>query len=277
MKRLNWLPLSAALLAMALAVPAAAKEHGRRDGGHSYKGERSHSGKRASVQRSERRGGERRSYATIDRGSGSRGSYRGEVRNGERSYSGGERRSYARADRSPARGSYRGEVRTRSPRSDQRADARWRDAVRDAREYRVYRGGRDGGSYQRNGRYYGDDYQPRVTSRSRYRHDRPSYASYRPRHYYTGSFHRPRFVHRSGFSLGISIGVGPAYGYRYFDPFCDVSFSHLGAYYDHCCDHGHSEVILLIDTGGYPVATCAYQGGDWVVDDCYDDRYDNGY
>ncbi|HKQ57000.1 MAG TPA: hypothetical protein VJY35_03960 [Candidatus Eisenbacteria bacterium] len=264
MKHLNWLPLSAALLVMALAVPAAAKEHGQKRGeGHSYRGERSHSGKRESAERSEGRRGERRSYANVDRGS-----YRGDLR-------GGERRSYARADRSPARGSYRAD-RYRTPRSDQRADVRWRDAVRDAREYRVYRDGRDR-TYQRNGRYYGDDYQPRVTSRSRSRYDRPSYASYRPRYYYTGGFHRPRFVHRSGFSLGISIGVGPAYGYRYFDPYCDVSFSQLGAYYDHCCDHRHAEVILLIDTGGYPVATCAYQSGDWVVDDCYDDRYDDGY
>jgi hypothetical protein len=263
------LPLSAALLAMALAVPVAAmakdRDHGqKRGGGRSYAAERSHSGKRESAQRGDRRSSRR---IELDAWRGMRGQTRGDFRD----------RSYARADRGSrgpgARDTYRGDVRYRAPRSDYRAprsdyraNVRWRGDVR--RDSRV----------QRSGRYYGDDYRPRVTSRVRYRDGGPNYAYYRPRHYYSGHFHRPRFVYRSGFSLGFVIGLTPSYGYRYYDPFCDLSFSHLGAYYDHCYGHSHAEVILLVDVnGGYPIATCAYQDGDWVVDDCYDDRYDDGY
>jgi hypothetical protein len=87
---------------------------------------------------------------------------------------------------------------------------------------------------------------------------------------------------RSGFSIGLSIGSFPSYGYGYFDPYCDLRFSSLGAYYDHCHGLGHASAILVIDSRtSAPIATCIYDGGDWVVDDCaygdddsaYDDQY----
>jgi hypothetical protein len=139
----------------------------------------------------------------------------------------------------------RGEVRHRSTRVDSRADVRWRDSGRrsDAPTYR---------------------------SRTSYRHDGWSEPRYRTRSYYTGSFHRPRFVYRSGFSLGFVIASVPSYGYRYFDPYCDRGFSNLDVYYDHCDYHGHPSAILILDfQSGYPIASCVHSGGYWVVDDCY--------
>jgi len=269
MKHPYRLPLSAAVLAMALAVPlpslAKSQGHGQhRGGGHSSVGGggRSHSSNHGSARGHERRSydGDRGSW----RGSDSRASYRGDVRYRDP-------RSDHRADlrwRNADRGSYRGDVRYRDPRSDHRADLRWRDTGHRGR------GVRAGRTYHRDGRYYGGDHRPTYSTRTRYRHGGPSYSYYGPRHYYTGHFHRPDFIYRSGFSLGFVIGLVPSYGYRYFDPYCDISFSHLGAYYDHCYDCSHPEVILVVDAnGGYPIATCGYRDGAWVVDDRYDDRY----
>ena len=95
---------------------------------------------------------------------------------------------------------------------------------------------------------------------------------YRARHYYTNQFYRPSYIARSGFFLGLSIGAFPAYGYRYWDPYCGLYFSSLDPYYGHC--HGiHPDAILVIDyRSRAPIATCIYDGGAWVVDDCaYDD------
>jgi hypothetical protein len=246
MKHLYRLPLSAAVLAMALAVslPSAAgakseghSKHGRGNssearGGHSGKREFSRGGgSRSSGERPyAHRMGDRERVDRRDSGSRDRADWR---ESGSR-------------DRADWRGSSsRGEVRYRDPRADYRADVRWRDSGRrsDAPSYR---------------------------SRTHNRHDDPSYSYYGPRSYYTGSFHRPRFVYRSGFSLGFVIGSAPSYGYRYFDPFCDMGFSNLDVYYDHCDDHGHPDAILVLDIqSGYPIASCAYRGGYWVVDDCY--------
>ncbi|HYM82519.1 MAG TPA: hypothetical protein VEY91_14040 [Candidatus Limnocylindria bacterium] len=158
---------------------------------------------------------------------------------------------------------------------------RWRDAgrgghgVRDGRSRSHYREGR---THYRDGRDHGGNHRPSYSSRVRYRHGGAITSSYRPRHYYTGHFHRPRFVYRSGFSLGFVISSAPSYGYRYFDPYCDIGFRGLGAYYDHCYDHDHPEVILLVDAhSGHPVATCVYRDDAWVVDDRFDDRYDDRY
>jgi hypothetical protein len=110
---------------------------------------------------------------------------------------------------------------------------------------------------------------PQYRSRVYYRDGGRSYYSYRPRTYYYGSFHRPRFIHRSGFSLGFVIGAEPSYGYRYYDPYCDEGFDDVDDYYDHCYRYGHPDVILVVDyDSGYPIASCIYQGGYWVVDDC---------
>lgn len=277
MKHLYRLLLWTAVLAMALAVllPSAAgaksEGHGKHGRGHSSEARGGHSGKReysrgggnrssgerayahrvgdrehadwrgSGDRRAEWRGSGSRDRAEL-RGSGSRGS-------GSRDHAelrGSGSRGSGSRDRADWRGSgSRGEVRYRDPRADYRADVRWRDSGRrsDAPSYR---------------------------SRTRYRYDGPSHSYYPPRYYYTGSFHRPRFVFRSGFSLGFVIGSVPSYGYRYFDPYCDMGFSNLGIYYDHCDDYGHPDAILVLDMqSGYPIASCAYRGGYWVVDDCY--------
>ena len=136
-------------------------------------------------------------------------------------------------------------MRYRDPQPDDRADARWRDS----------------GTY---------DGAPSHRSRTYYRDGSRSHSRYRPRYYYTASFHRPRFAYRSGFTLGFVIGSVPSYGYRYFDPYCDMGFTDLDVYYDHCYDHGHPDAILVLDIrSGYPIASCAYHDGYWVVDDCY--------
>ena len=178
-----------------------------------------------------------------------RGGYSGnrEVSRGGGSQSSGER---GYAQRGGNRGGDwggsgpRSEVRYREPRSDRRADVRYRDSG----------GRRDAPSYR---------------SQTNYRYNDPSHSTYRSRPYYTGSFHRPRFVHRSGFSLGFVIGSVPSYGYRYFDPYCDMGFSNLDVYYNHCYDYGHPDMIQVLDIRyGYPIASTVYRGGHWVVDDC---------
>lgn len=109
------------------------------------------------------------------------------------------------------------------------------------------------------------------------------------RHYYVGDFYRPRYIARSGFFIGLSFSSFPAYHYRYYDPYCGLYFQGLGSYYGHCHGLDHPSAILVIDyRSSAPLATCIYDGGDWVVDDCagdegdyaderYDERYDEGY
>lgn len=172
-----------------------------------------------------------------------------EVSRGRGSHSSGER-GYAQRVGDRQRADWRGsgsrsEVRYRDPGSEHRADVRWRDS----------------GSRRR---------APSYHSPTQYRNNGPSHSSYYPWSYYGGSFHRPRYGYRSGFSLGVVIGSRPSYGYRYFDPYCDMGFRNLGVYYDHCDAYGHPDVIQVLDIrSGYPIASCAYRGGDWVVDDCY--------
>jgi hypothetical protein len=86
--------------------------------------------------------------------------------------------------------------------------------------------------------------------------------------YYSGYFARPRFAYHRGFSVGLAVGFYPSYGCSYYDPYCDETFSCLDDYYDHCCSYGHPTAILMVDDG-YPVATCGFHSGRWIVDDCY--------
>lgn len=294
------LPISVAVLALALAVaqPAMAKpeEKGqRRSGGHSSVRENrgSHSGKRVAVQRGERRshregdrvvsrgsgsrrdgsrsanrgntrGGERRQYA----GGPSRSPVRGNVRDGQRRRDDGERRQYAGGTpRGGTRNTIRRETRYRDRKPEIRAEGRTRDGGR-VRDSRIH--SRD--------RSYGGQQRPGYSTRYKSRHGGRGYSDYRPRQYYTSYFPRPRYVYRSGFSLGFVIGSSPSYGYGYYDPYCGTSFHDLGAYYDHCGHHRHTELILIVDShGGGPIASCVYRSGGWVVDDCYDGSYDDGY
>ena len=81
-------------------------------------------------------------------------------------------------------------------------------------------------------------------------------------------FHRPVF-YGSGFSVGFVISAGPLYGYRFYDPYCGVTFATLDDYAYHCGALGHPEALLMVDIrSGYPVATCGFHRGYWVVDDC---------
>jgi len=239
MKQPHHLPLSVAVLALGLAVSlpmtagAESEGHGKRGRGHASEDRADHSGKREYSRGEHSRSSGERTYA-----------HRDEDREPADRRGSRERRVEWRDSGSRGSGS-RGDVRYREPRADQRADARWQDWGRR----------NDGPSYR---------------SRTRYRDDRSTYSSHRSRYYYTGSFHRPRFVAQSGFSLGFVIGAAPSYGYRYFDPYCDMGFSHLDAYYDHCHEYGHPDAILVVDIhSGYPIASCAYDDGYWVVDDCY--------
>ena len=116
--------------------------------------------------------------------------------------------------------------------------------------------------------YRSGDYGGRVHARYAY-YDGPRYSSYACRtHYYVDGFYRPTF-YSSGFSVGFVISSGPVYGYRFYDPYCGVSFATLDDYDYHCGALGHPEALLMLDIhSGYPVATCGYHGGYWVVDDC---------
>jgi hypothetical protein len=254
MKQLYRLPLSATVLTIALAVSlpcaAGAKSdgHGKHGRGDSSESRGGHSGKREYSDGGGSRSSDKRAYADREGGRN-----RGEWRES------GDRRGEWRGSGSRGSGS-RDDVRYRDRGSDYRADRRWQDSGRR--------------SYQPSGRYrtsYRDDrsysdYRPRTY----YRDGGRSYSNYRSRSYYVGSFHRPRFVYRSGFSLGFTIGMVPSYGYRYYDPYCDMEFNDLGAYYDHCDDYDHPDAILVLEIhSGYPIASCAYHDGYWVVDDCY--------
>lgn len=268
MRRRYWLFSLAVVPALALAVslPSAAQaeshgngKHGR---GHSSEAHRDRSERgegsgenrwlgnyayaRGGGDRERRdfngRRGEWRAYASRDRGSREwRGS---ESRSfGSRAWRGYDSRGSGSREWLGSRSGSRVHHRDRD--GYDRADARWRDS------------GRRG-------------YDPSYRSRSYYGYGGRSYSTYCSRPYYTASFHRPRFVERRGFSLGIAIASVPSYGYSYYDPYCDIEFSDLDAYYDHCCDHGHPEAILVLDVhSGYPIATCAYDDGYWLVDDCF--------
>jgi hypothetical protein len=243
MKHLQHLPLSVAVLALGLAVslPSAAgaksEGHGKRGRGHASEARDGHSDKREYSRGEGRHSSGERDYAYREVGRG-RADRRGS----------GDRRVEWRDSGSRGTGS-RDEVRYRDPRADDRADARWRDS------------GRRGDA---------PTYRPSYRSETRYRGDYPTYSNHRSRYYYTGSFHRPRFVHRSGFSIGFVIGAVPSYGYGYFDPYCDMGFGDLDLYYDHCHEYGHPGAILVVDIhSGAPIASCAYGDGYWMVDDCY--------
>jgi hypothetical protein len=288
MKLVHCFSISVAVLALALAVapPAMAKAEGHgqhRGGGHSsFRGSGnggSHSGSSRWTDRAAQRWSSR---GDRSRSEGSRGRERawsdnGGSSRGDRTWSRGGSRTEHRqfsGERRPASDSrigtraYRGETRVRRQ-PDARSERRWRDGGR-VRETRTY--SRSYGGYQR----------PSYSSRVRYRHDGPGYrSSYGshgswPRSYYTTYFPRPRYVYRSGFSLGFVIGAMPSYGYRYWDPYCGIGFRSLGSYSNHCHGHRHAELILIYQ-GSDPVASCVYRGGDWVVDDCYDRGYDDGY
>lgn len=154
---------------------------------------------------------------------------------------------------------------------------RWRDGrssrngSRDTRAYSRHRG--DGGSTR---------YKPSGPIIRRGGGGGGHY--YTTRHYYTNNFYRPRYIARSGFWIGLSIGTYPAYGYRYWDPYCGIHFSSLVPYYTHCHGHSHPSAIVIIDhRSRAPIATCVYDDGAWVVDDCahddyaYEDEYDDEY
>lgn len=158
-----------------------------------------------------------------------------------------------------------------TPQTRYRTDTRWRgdgqwSGGSGYRTYnRVYSRGGYGGGYSRGG-YGGGYYAPRYRSGFRFA----------PTRYYIGHFHRPHFVYRSGFSIGFVIAPQPLSGYGWYDPYCDADFDNLEEYYGHCGAQGHEPAFLLLDASdGQPVATCVYDGGDWVVGDLAGDEYDN--
>ena len=283
-------------IAALLSLPtfALSKEHergGGRSGRHSSgsvhaRGDRHDGGQRArsnwSGSRSRDRGFARNIEAQRDRGTRWR-----EGASRERS----SIRDWA--DRAWSRGGER-VYRTPGPGRIERSD---RDAVR-----RLARGDgdrrytrRDGGHARGSGDYRyrdgGRTYAYRDGGHTRYKPSGPIIhrgGGHRARHYYTGGYYRPSYIARSGFFLGFTISTFPSYGYRYWDPYCGIYFSSLDPYYAHCHGHVHPSAILVIDYRSHaPIATCIYDSGAWVVDDCahggyaydpYDDDlgYDDG-
>jgi hypothetical protein len=259
----------AVALSLTLPAIASAKEgHGKQGRGRSSEARehpgRGHGrgGKHAVSRRVQaHEGGERRGSGEVRARSYDGGSYR-EPRQStrlhdlRRDYQRGTTRTYQRGStrtyqRDGVRsGSRRGEWSGRSydtyRRSHDGRGDRYRDGGRSHTTYRYRDGGRSyGGHYS--GRRYASHHRP----------------------YYYGSFNRPRYV-RSSFSIGFVFGSAPAYRYRYFDPYCDVSYVDLGGYYDHCSSHDHPEVIVIMDyDSGHPMASCVWDDGAWVVDDCY--------
>lgn len=61
----------------------------------------------------------------------------------------------------------------------------------------------------------------------------------------------------------------PRVGYRYYDPYCDLSFPNLDIYLDHTYDYDHLPIANVIDRYGYVVASCDYRDGAWVVTESY--------
>ena len=163
------------------------------------------------------------------------------------------------------------------------ADRRWRDGGsargdRDVVRRVADRQWRDGGSARGSSRDSRSSSRYRDGGDARYKPSGPIIRSggdvHYTRNYYTSDFYRPRYVARSGFWLGLSIGTYPAYGYRYWDPYCGLHFSSLVPYYSHCHGHGHPSAIVIIDYRSHaPIATCVYDDGGWVVDDCAHDDY----
>ena len=237
--------VTAATLAMALALtlPSMALSEGRGRGNDDGDGKRGR-GREAREQKSERR-----------EGRGNRGWNRAPSQGAQRQDG---RRAWSQRETERSQRRVGGFVVDREPVRRDDTRYRWRTSDRPTTDTRYRWRTSDRGGY------------PRDYSRTRYRDGYRAYSSYnRPRYfYYTSGFSRPRFIHRSGFSIGFSIGSYPLYGYRYFDPYCDVYFGGLGSYYDHCYGHHHPETILVM-YGASPVATCIYDEGAWVVDDCY--------
>lgn len=274
-------PLLSALLALGLAISVApvasakgghGKGHGDSSESRGEHSRRHHSGggESRSYGRSHRDGGsEKRAWRSEGSGSRSRGS---------REWGGSSSRSSAREwrgsdSRSPR---WRSSITRRlESRSGDRRSRDWRGS-RSTGEVR-YRDSYDGDRYDRrwrSGDWNRGGYRTSFRTRTHYRDVYYScdhgYSACAARPYYVASFHRPRYVYHSGFSVGFVIGLTAGYGYSYFDPYCDVGFSNLGYYYDHCYDHGHPEVILVLDVySGSPIGSCIYQSGSWVVDDCY--------
>ena len=268
---------SVAVLAVALSLPAAAfaergGHHGGRGEGKSRSSQGGEHGKRGGWNRGgggergkrdggwNRGGGERRKGGDARWSGGGGHAWRGSQDGGRRSST-----TFRGDHRSRGETRFRAETRVRvdGGRGEWRGGDRGRTDWRSA-PTRTY--ARDHGSYSRGGSY---------SQRVRYKGDYPSHSRYYGGHrsrshwYYTGNFYRPRFVHHSAFSLGLVIGAVPAIGYQYFDPYCDAYYSSLDDYYGHCGEYSHPEAIVVIDAGGgYPVATCVYGDGGWVVDDC---------
>lgn len=250
----------AASLALSLPTLALSKDHGNQGGGRGQSSE----GKGRSQ---ERRGDERQRSEPSVRAN--RGSERQAPARVERAPRQEERRAWqpqGRVGRTP-----RGvEGRAYQPQPERRSRT-WttdpRQVIdRDPTGRRAYAGG-DNRRYRP-----GDgDFRHRTSYGTRYRYYGSYRNHYRPHYYYTGYFSsRPRYAYRSDFSIGLSIGFAPTYGYRYFDPYCRSYYRSLNSYYDHCWEYDHPEAILVYG-GGSPVATCVYEDGDWVVDDCGED------
>lgn len=234
-------PITILGLALALPLPAFAKPgHGHGNGqGHSASSRGGHSDHGGGWKSSGEHGRAQRSW---DGGGSSSRTYARSSDWGSRSGNWGSRSGEWGGERLASRTVYRSRDWSRS--------GDW-DRSRYAGRVYYRSGGYGGGGYVRYARY-----------------DGPYYSPYAYRSYYVDGFHRPVF-YGSGFSVGFVISSGPVYGYRFYDPYCGVTFATLDDYAYHCGEFGHPEALLMVDIrSGYPVATCGYHRGYWVVDDC---------
>lgn len=262
----------AALLALPLASFAKGEDHGNGRGHSEGRGghSESHGNSGGGSSRSSGDHGSAHRWESSDGGGGgwrSSGGERSSSGEWRGSSSDGGSRQWRGSDSGESRGSRDGSREWRGNTTNQvlRNLGRGGDTWRSGRTYDRSYGGR---SYTRYGGG-GGRYLP-FNSRTYYRYDGPRYSPYRYRSvYYVGGFYRPRFI-ESSFSIGFVIASYPYYGYQYYDPYCDEVFDSLGDYYDHCDQFGHPDAMVVLDVrSGYPVATCGYHRGYWVVDDCY--------
>lgn len=69
--------------------------------------------------------------------------------------------------------------------------------------------------------------------------------------------------------MGVIVTTRPRAGYGYYDTYCNLGFRSLDIYLDHLYDYDHPAIIQVLDRYGYPVASCSYQDGAWVVIENY--------
>lgn len=113
-------------------------------------------------------------------------------------------------------------------------------------------------------------HEPRVV----YLHDRPFF------------FHASLGIFVSGASIFVDVGSVPPAGYRYYDPYCRISFGSLVEYRRHCGGRRHQPLVQLIAIESHDHDGCRHDegyccgyrhGGDHDGGDYDDGYYEDAY